>query len=368
MSIFNFSVFRSLSKSDEDELAAQHTVEIRELLPILGPTFGLVVLLFNIWDHLVDPDHAGTTLLVRIVLVALGSIAYFDTRLSWTAIERCGLIYWTHVSAIVLSEYLLRDGFLYGVSGISACIFMASVMTYRIRTFLKILSLPSILFCTLIAFNRDNFVVVNGLMMYVFAFGIASSVMLVSRSFRHKNLIIERQLLHLSRHDGLTGVNNRAYLTELGEHLFALAKRHGRPLAIALLDIDHFKNVNDNYGHDIGDKVICTLSNTCIAQLRQIDHFGRIGGEEFACILPETDAASALLCMERLRLGVAALSVETPTGVVQFTISIGIALLDDTHANWLALLKDADTAMYQAKNSGRNRCLLFSTASMNKVS
>jgi diguanylate cyclase (GGDEF)-like protein len=97
---------------------------------------------------------------------------------------------------------------------------------------------------------------------------------------------------------------------------------------------------------------------TCSGNLREIDHFGRIGGEEFACVLPETGAAEALVCAERLRRSVEAIRIETSQGQLQFTISVGVAVLDVTHADWNALLKEADNALYRAKRAGRNRVVL----------
>lgn len=358
MTSFNLSRLRSLPESAERELSAQHQLEIRQLLPVLGPAFGLVVILFNVWDHLIDPEHAWSALLVRSSLVLVGAIAYWPTRLSWSPIARCGFIYWTHVCAIILSEFLLQNGFLYGLSGITASVFTVSVITFRIKTFLLILSVPTLLFALLSALSVPRLLVINGLMMYGFALGLACIVMLVIRSFRQKNYLFEKELLHLSRHDSLTGVYNRAFLTELAERELALARRHGRALAVATLDIDHFKQVNDNYGHDIGDQAIRALANACMATLRKIDHFGRIGGEEFVCILPETGEAEAQLCMERLRLRIAELKLETPQGLLKFTVSIGVVILNSTHADWNALLKEADTAMYCAKRAGRNRVVL----------
>lgn len=361
MTSFNFSRLHSFPESAERELNSQHQLEIQQLLPVLGPAFGLVVILFTVWDHLIDPERASIALLLRVCLVLTGSLAYWPTRLSWSPITRCGFIYWTHVCAIIVSEFLLQNGFLYGLSGITACVFTVSVITFRIKTFLLILSVPSLLFALLSLLSSPRLVVINGLMMYSFALGLACIVLLVIRSFRQKAYLFEKELLHLSRHDSLTGVYNRGYLTELGERELALARRHGRSLTVATLDIDHFKQVNDTYGHDIGDQAIRALTDTCMSTLRKIDHFGRIGGEEFVCILPETGQAEAQLCMERLRLSIAQLKLETTQGPLEFTVSIGISVLNSDHADWSALLKDADMAMYDAKRAGRNRVALAKT-------
>lgn len=360
MVCINLSSLKPLPPKEEIELTEQHNQEILHLLPFLGPLFGFAVVLFHVWDHLIDPTQAKYALAVRLSLVALGAIAYFQTRLTWNALQRCGFVYWTHLSAIIMSEYLISDGFLYGLSGITACVFGVSILTYRIRTFLIILSVPSFLFVFLLTKSFDVLLIINGLMMYLFSFLFALIILLVIRSFRQKNFLVEKKLLKLTRHDPLTGVFNRAYITELAEHAFLQAKRHHRPLAIAMLDIDKFKRINDIYGHDIGDIIIQSLSATSLKQLRQIDLFGRFGGEEFICILPETSEKDAFLCMERLRQKIAETIVETPNNDIQFTVSIGVAILTEEHEHWLALLKSADIAMYKAKNSGRNCTILFS--------
>lgn len=355
---FKFSKLRPLPEPDECELLAQHESEIRQLLPVLGPLFGWGVILFGLWDYWIDPAHALTTVSVRIILVFIGSVAYLPTELRWTPVQRCGYIYGTHACAIIICEFLLKDGFLYGIAGIVACVFTVSVVTLRLRTFLLILSVPSLLFVVLSAISTTLLGFVNNLMLYIFSVSLAGIVMLVIRTFRQRAFLFEKKLLNISRHDSLTGANNRSYLSELAEREIALAERHGRTLAVAMLDIDHFKQVNDTYGHDTGDKVIQSLVNTCIDNLRVIDHFGRLGGEEFACILPETEESEAMLCAERLRRSIEAIRIETPQGRIQFTVSIGVAIRAATHSGWSALLRDADVALYRAKREGRNRVVL----------
>lgn len=353
-----FFKMQSLSKEEEAALIAQHGAEIQLLLPILGPMFGLAVLLFGVWDYLIDPAHAPTALAVRVLFVLAGSIAYRQSKLQWTPVQRCGYIYGTHASAIIICEFLLEQGFIFGLAGIVACLFAVSVVTLQVRTFLLILVIPTCLFVTLSALNMTLFSFINSLMLYIFSVGLACTLMLVIRFFRRKAFLLEKELLHISRHDSLTGACNRRYITELGEREVALAKRHRRALAVAMIDIDHFKKINDTYGHPVGDQVIKRLVNTCTENLRAIDHFGRIGGEEFICVLPEADRAEAVACAERLRRSAEAIELSIPEGTIRFTISIGIALLDQSSGNWTTLLKDADKALYRAKHGGRN-CVAF---------
>jgi diguanylate cyclase (GGDEF)-like protein len=321
--------------------------------------FGIGVLLFSSWDYLIDARHAAFALAVRAVFALLGTAAYTKTRLPWTPTQRFGYLYWVHASAIIVCEFLLDNGFVYGLAGVTACLFTLSAVTLRTRTFLLMLSVPSILFVALTAIRLPSAGFMNALGLYVFCTGLAFVLMLVVRFFRRKAFLLQDEMTDLSRRDTLTGVFRRGYLTELAEHEIAVARRRNRPLAIAMLDLDHFKRVNDSYGHDIGDRVIQRFAAVCTETLRQIDHFGRIGGEEFVCVLPDTSAEAAMACAERMRRNVEAASVDTPEGPIRFTVSVGVALYDPArHAGWNELLKDADNALYRAKHEGRNRVAL----------
>jgi diguanylate cyclase (GGDEF)-like protein len=229
------------------------------------------------------------------------------------------------------------------------------VIAIRLPTFMAIVATPSLIFFGLSAVTLTPFGFINSVILYVFSLIMAATLMLVIRVVRQRAYLSEKALLYSSRHDSMTGACNRAFLTELAERELALARRHGRPLAVAMLDIDHFKRINDEYGHATGDEVIRQLASCCIGTLRSIDHFGRIGGEEFVAIMPETGMADAINCAERMRANIEQLRVATPQGTLRFTASFGVAMLTEEHPHWSALLNDADAAMYRAKNTGRNR-------------
>jgi diguanylate cyclase (GGDEF)-like protein len=122
-----------------------------------------------------------------------------------------------------------------------------------------------------------------------------------------------------------------------------------------MLDIDHFKNVNDTYGHAVGDQVLVVLAERCHRNLRDVDVLARFGGEEFAILLAETDLQQAAQVAERLRAHVAKEPVETQHGLLRLTISLGVAAIDENCTNLGALLARADQALYAAKRSGRNQ-------------
>ena len=169
----------------------------------------------------------------------------------------------------------------------------------------------------------------------------------------------EKQQRLLASTDYLTGAYNRAAFVERSEALMALARRHSHPLVALIIDVDHFKHVNDQYGHPAGDEVLRSFAAACQAQLRKSDLLARWGGEEFAILLPETGAADCEQMAERLREAIAGLSVETSSGPIQVTVSIGCALRQLETRDIFQLVARADQALYQAKQSGRNRVVMF---------
>ncbi len=156
--------------------------------------------------------------------------------------------------------------------------------------------------------------------------------------------------------DYLTGLSNRRHFLERGEAELAHVQRYGHALSLFMLDIDHFKNINDTYGHKAGDIVLQKLSQVLQDTLRNVDIIGRIGGEEFVVLLPETDLEQALEVAERLREIVAAAPVIREAGLpLHFTVSIGVVTLKQKDVNLDMLLNQADRALYEAKSTGRNR-------------
>ena len=170
---------------------------------------------------------------------------------------------------------------------------------------------------------------------------------------------LKEQAEVLARTDYLTGLFNRRHFVELAERELDRAERYQRPLAMLMIDIDHFKSVNDTRGHAIGDLVLQEVARLIRAAVRAVDIVGRMGGEEFAAVLVEMDGESAREVAERVRCMVEEASIRVPEGVpVSVTISIGITHLCGRNADLDTLLNEADAAMYSAKVSGRNRVVL----------
>jgi len=168
--------------------------------------------------------------------------------------------------------------------------------------------------------------------------------------------VLERELEHQARTDFLTGIPNRRHFLELAEVELARAHRYRRPFSLLMLDLDMFKDINDRYGHRVGDLTLQKVVEVCRQTLRGVDIFGRLGGEEFGIILPETDTERARQVAERVRQAIAATPVPlVQGGAVFFTTSVGVATFCASDGNVDAVLTRADQALYNAKRSGRNR-------------
>ncbi len=163
------------------------------------------------------------------------------------------------------------------------------------------------------------------------------------------------ELTRLATTDSLTGIANRRHFIERGRQELERATRYRQPLAILLLDIDHFKQVNDNFGHPAGDKLLQLVAHACQSSARHVDFAGRLGGEEFALLMPETGAIAAHLAAERLRRAIAGIAPAQSGVLLPVTASFGVASLNAHDTSLDTLLARADAALYRAKNGGRNR-------------
>ena len=177
-----------------------------------------------------------------------------------------------------------------------------------------------------------------------------------------KNALMYAQALRMAQTDPLTGVGNRTAFNVAIRREVAAAARHGLPLSVLLLDVDHFKTVNDAHGHLIGDRVLQAVAGALCAGAREIDQVFRFGGEEFVVVLGNTPCEGAEVVAERLRAAVSNTCVETGEQAIGVSVSVGIGCLEPTsgvassalESQIDALLEAADQALYCAKNSGRN--------------
>lgn len=169
----------------------------------------------------------------------------------------------------------------------------------------------------------------------------------------------EEELLRLASTDPLTGAFNRREFTAIAEREALRANRYHHALSVLMLDIDHFKRLNDTYGHSAGDKALQRFTMICTNALRNVDVFGRWGGEEFVALLPETDIQGATVIAERLRKLTADNLLTYNDHKINFTVSIGIAEFKDGETSIDAVLGRADNAVYDAKKAGRDRISVF---------
>jgi diguanylate cyclase (GGDEF)-like protein len=160
--------------------------------------------------------------------------------------------------------------------------------------------------------------------------------------------------------DGLTGIPNHRHLQDFLAKEFERARRYLHPLSLIMMDIDSFKNINDTYGHEVGDLVLKEVAKILVVSVREVDVVARYGGEEFAIVLPETPLESAFNTAERLRLRIEKSKIPTPKGDLQITVSMGISCLKASHQTKDELISAADEALYRAKRSGKNRVELQS--------
>lgn len=170
---------------------------------------------------------------------------------------------------------------------------------------------------------------------------------------------LESELKKLARRDSLTGAFNRQHFLRTAELEFERARRYNRPLAVLMLDLDHFKQINDTYGHHAGDATLKAVVNKCMANLRRTDLFGRLGGEEFGAVLTETDSERALRVAERIRSELAQMPVPSEGGTIRCTVSIGLTSCLDDDKSIDDAMRRADMALYQAKEAGRNRVIHY---------
>jgi diguanylate cyclase (GGDEF)-like protein len=192
------------------------------------------------------------------------------------------------------------------------------------------------------------------------------------RSFGNKDLVILRELagvamdrvevLKSAATDSLTGALTRRAFREEAARILSQATRHNHDASCIVLDIDHFKSVNDTYGHAAGDEVLKLVAATCREQLRGGDLLGRLGGEEFAILLPHVDREDAMGVAEKLRQALSSKPVDMETDTIRVTASFGAASMSIVAKDVDTLLAQADAAMYRAKQGGRDRCVSWGSA------
>ena len=174
-----------------------------------------------------------------------------------------------------------------------------------------------------------------------------------------ENTALYEQMRQMALTDPLTGLSTRRHFFNLAASIFENTRQGGRPLAVIMLDLDHFKQINDQFGHATGDRMLQAVARTCQDALRKADIIGRYGGEEFIVALPETDRAHSLMVAERLRERVEKINLDCSQGQVRVTLSVGVAQFNGLEDSLEKMIERADRGMYVAKQAGRNRVSLY---------
>ncbi|MBI3716662.1 MAG: GGDEF domain-containing protein [Betaproteobacteria bacterium] len=355
----SFQIERFPAPLEEQFLASRRVAQAEINLATYRPVAWLV-LIFSAWDWYVDPVHWPVALLIRligvVIILLVGVIQQRSGRIDWAPMLT-KIRYAAAVLAVAGALAVLDAGYMVGLAGLVAGLLAGAYIATDRRDLLRLnlLPLPAIgviLYCA----QLDRFVIVNSAIFIILAMSVSMMLARVLEAANRRAFLLEQQLNREARTDALTGQYNRRALEEFAETELKRAARSGTRMSVILCDVDHFKRVNDQHGHDAGDRVIRAVAEQLRSVIRDTDALGRWGGEEFLVILPDTGAQDAAVLAERMRVVVETAAILVPDQI-HVSISLGVAAHADhvLPGAWDRLLKAADGAMYRAKESGRNR-------------
>lgn len=338
----------------------QHQARLR--VPLLRRFLlltGLLTMAFCGWDRVVDEWAWISNLAYRgfgglALTLAAGCV---PKRLSAGNFDRLVIGF-----ALVYSLYLifllghLKQGLTLGMPCLTVFLTLCCFLVVHSRHALGLVVVLGAVSWASWRYGLNQVVLYSHLIVLSMSLGCGSLLAHVFERSARRQFELEGQLSREARSDSLTGLLNRRALGEILAEEAERARRYERPLSILLLDIDHFKRVNDEFGHDLGDEVLYQMAQTCLSSLRASDRVGRWGGEEFLVLLPETSPEEALVLAERLRQKVAETVCTARGRRMQVTVSIGVASLAPDES-WESTYARVDGALYEAKRGGRNRCV-----------
>jgi diguanylate cyclase (GGDEF)-like protein len=349
--------FDAATEQRFDEWRSAH---LRDALP--GPILigALALLGFAAWDYALKPELFMQCFLVRglagLVMAASAWRIRQEPPLPLTPVAM--LIVTMATSSIIITQHWLPDGFVYGTAGLALFPIVSAIIVPR-ASLVPLVNLPSTLVLAAILYlhGLSGFALLN--VVAFFGTGIFSAFILAHTLERtaREGFELQLRLEEQARLDPLTGIANRRRLEERATLEVERAQRFKRDLSLLILDIDHFKGINDRYGHMFGDEVLRHVAQIGQQSLRRIDLFARVGGEEFVALLPETGPDAAMILAERLRVNLETAVVSDGVSSLSPTVSIGIANLGPGRDNLETMLAAADRALYIAKASGRNQVI-----------
>jgi diguanylate cyclase (GGDEF)-like protein len=335
----------------------------RGLIELNRNTFWLIAIVlvaFGLWDFFADPAHAGWALVIRavaaVLVVAAGMFERMPGRAGWMPVlAKVRLT--TAVVASALAAAMLDRGYGFGVAGMVIIILSGPFIALDARDLLRTnLAMIALLVPVLMLVSLPAFELVGTIVFVLLAVAVSTLIGRVLEASNRRAFALELELHRDARTDALTGLDNRRALQERGRLELKRAKRSGEPVSLILCDLDHFKDINDKYGHEAGDTALTDAAAVLRLALRETDAVGRWGGAEFMAILPGTNADGAKAVAERMR---AALAGTKLAGLSErVTISLGVTTsenLDDPAMEYDLLIREADQRLYRAKLEGRNR-------------
>jgi len=360
-------VSRYSGRFEPVEEAAYHLRKFDELRPYMFRTLlalpTLIILLWA-WDWVIDPRAAPGTLGLRLGMAAclLPSVATLRWRLglrSFTLILYACLLS-TEVLWLIILQ-LMEGGLVSGVAGSMVFVLGMLVLGLPLRFRDNAIAVPAVLLAPNVAAAvglLPGFPYAQYNTLIIPASGLAVFTLWAFDRLYRRAYSYQRSVERLAAEDPLTGLANRRHFMLAGTRLLEAVRRYGRPACILLADLDHFKAINDRFGHAAGDVVLQVTAALLIEFRRAADIPARLGGEEFAVLLPETDARGALALAERLRAALETRRIRvpaTPPAELTVTMCVGVAVCTSADQTLDAVLRRADAALYQAKEGGRNR-------------
>ena len=338
-------------------------------------SYGLVASLFDVYGH--EVFMLNISLITMPIFLLLFMMAIFETRQHYPIEHR-------FLQAVLIP---LCAMFVWGLFDISAALKPASSMALIMMTVTLSVSVSLLRkghpLAKYFLVGHTLFVIFNALAVLFYkgliepsylashgtGLGIMLEALMLAFIISHRIKILEdirasqEELKEQASTDPLTSLHNRRYFSTEAEFLLALCREQKRPMAVMIADIDHFKRVNDTWGHPVGDRVIVRIAQTLKSCCRSRDLLARFGGEEFVILLPDADLQQAALCAERIRATVATTAFQMGDGdTAHVSLSIGVALVDVEHDSIQSALDRADQALYTAKQDGRNRVAISKAA------
>ena len=318
----------------------------------------LLLLAFSFLEFAWSEPSLIAALLVRAAAAGLLFGHMSTLRADWNALQYDRFVVRHAVLASLIACLCwsqLPVSYYFAVPAFSQVLLLSSLVLADSRRTLWMVGCVAPIEIFLLALGQPPRIVFVHTLTMLSALGVACVIALSLEAVRRREFLLERQLEREARTDSLTGLFNRRHLQLLGANEVTRSQRYQRPLAVILLDLDHFKKINDQHGHDIGDEVLRLISRRLREQVRGSDVVGRWGGEEFIILLPETELSDAQRLAERLRGSTESQAFPTSQGPLKVTLSCGVAAWDPGSSSWEEIVKAADVALYRAKNEGRNR-------------